>query len=939
MSRRPPRGFFEGGESPFGRLPTEPSFPTIRVSRRGVFWIIAVSVALLLLFLLKPFATLYTDYLWFRALGYGGVFGTRFTAQIWSFFIFAILFWLIGAANVLLALNSNTGRRLSSIGIRQRLLSAPSTFLALLAIFLLGLLFGRIASGQWQTILAFFNQKPFNVADPIWHKDVSFYVFSLPFYRFLWGWLLGVVILMVLVTFGVYASRAGFQNLQFPPKAVRHLSVLAAAFALLLAVHYRLDIYELLLSKRGFVYGVGYADVAARVPAYWIMTVLMVLIAIGLLVNTVGARLTPLPAALVLWLGAAFILLVIFPGFVQQFQVKPSELSRETPYIKNEIDFTRQAYGLADIADRPFTPTDSLTADAIARNPQTVQNARLWDPQLALPQTLENIQSLRQYYQFYPNEVAVDRYQLGGQYLQLLLAARELKPENLSPEVKNWVNLKLQYTHGYGVVAARANEATSQGYPVLTLKDIPPAGSPAVDQPGIYFGRHTSDYVLADSKQAEFDYQLETDKFTHWTGKTGVPLSSGLRSLAFAVRFGDINVLISPQLTAQTQVLFNRAVQDRVAALAPFLRFDQDPYVVVVDGHVYWILDGFTVTDHYPYSEMAPDLSGAFFNVNYARNSVKVVVDAYDGTTTLYQIDSKDAIANTYGAIFPGLFKPFSQMPAGLQAHIRYPRDLFNLQAERFTLFHMTDPRDFFTRLDLWNIAKENQQQAGGPLPMRPFYVVSRLPGEAREEFVTILPYTPNGKTNMIAYLAARSDPPQYGTLFDFRFPKDSLVVGPQQVESNIDQAPIIKSQFALLNAPGSQVIRGNLLVLPIESSLLYIEPIYLEATNVPIPQLKKVIAASGQNVVMEDTLEKALASLLGNATPTPSGPGTPPSGTVAQLIASAKAHYDQAQKDLRNGDFTGYAQEIQTVGQILQQLAALQPASPSASASPKASP
>jgi uncharacterized membrane protein (UPF0182 family) len=535
--------------------------------------------------------------------------------------------------------------------------------------------------------------------------------------------------------------------------------------------------------------------------------------------------------------------------------------------------------------------------------------------------------------------VAVDRYQLGGQYLQLLLAARELKPENLSPEVKNWVNLKLQYTHGYGVVAARANEATSQGYPVLTLKDIPPAGSPAVDQPGIYFGRHTSDYVLADSKQAEFDYQLETDKFTHWTGKTGVPLSSGLRSLAFAVRFGDINVLISPQLTAQTQVLFNRAVQDRVAALAPFLRFDQDPYVVVVDGHVYWILDGFTVTDHYPYSEMAPDLSGAFFNVNYARNSVKVVVDAYDGTTTLYQIDSKDAIANTYGAIFPGLFKPFSQMPAGLQAHIRYPRDLFNLQAERFTLFHMTDPRDFFTRLDLWNIAKENQQQAGGPLPMRPFYVVSRLPGEAREEFVTILPYTPNGKTNMIAYLAARSDPPQYGTLFDFRFPKDSLVVGPQQVESNIDQAPIIKSQFALLNAPGSQVIRGNLLVLPIESSLLYIEPIYLEATNVPIPQLKKVIAASGQNVVMEDTLEKALASLLGNATPTPSGPGTPPSGTVAQLIASAKAHYDQAQKDLRNGDFTGYAQEIQTVGQILQQLAALQPASPSASASPKASP
>ena len=937
MSRRPPRGFFEGGESPFGRLPTEPGFPTIRVSRRGVIWITILAVLLLLLFLLKPFATFYTDYLWFRALGFGGVFGTRFAAQIWSFFIFAIVFWVIGGANVVLALNANTGRRLSSIGIRQRPLTAPSTILALLVVFLLGLLFGRIASGEWQTILAFFNQKSFNLQDPIWHRDVSFYVFTLPFYRLLWGWLLGVVILVILMVAGIYASRSGFQSLQLPPRAVRHLSVLSAVFAALWAVHYQLDLYELLLSKRGFVYGVGYADLAARVPAYWIMTVLMVLITAGLLINAVGARATPLAAALVVWLGAAFILTVVFPGIVERFQVAPSQLSRETPYIKNEIDFTRQAYGLSDIADRPFTPKDTLTADAVARNPQTVQNARLWDPQLALPQTLENIQSLRTYYQFYQNEVAVDRYQLGGQYLQLLLAARELKPENLPPEVKNWVNLKLQYTHGYGVVAARANEATTQGYPVLTLKDIPPAGDPPVTQAGIYFGRHTTDYVLADSKQAEFDYPLETDKFTHWTGKTGVPLSSGLRSLAFAVRFGDINLLISPQLTASTQVLFNRAVQDRVAALAPFLRFDQDPYVVVVDGRIYWMLDGYTVTDHFPYSDMAPDVAGAFANVNYARNSVKVVVDAYDGTTTFYQIDPKDAIANTYGAIFPGLFKPFSQMPPGLQAHIRYPRDLFNLQAERFALFHMTDPRVFYTREDLWNIAKENLQQAGGPSPIRPFFVISRLPGEAKEEFVTILPYTPNGKTNMIAYLAARSDPPDYGTLFDFRFPKDSLVVGPQQVESNIDQAPVIKSQFALLNAAGSTVIRGNLLVLPIENSLLYIEPIYLEATNVPIPQLKKVIAATGQNVVMEDTLDKALASLLGQATPTtPSGPTTPPSGTVAQLIASAKTHYDQAQTDLTKGDFVGYAQEIKTVGDILKQLAALQPA---ASGSPKPSP
>jgi uncharacterized protein len=423
-----------------------------------------------------------------------------------------------------------------------------------------------------------------------------------------------------------------------------------------------------------------------------------------------------------------------------------------------------------------------------------------------------------------------------------------------------------------------------------------------------------------------------------------VPLSSALRSLAFAVRFGDINMLISPQLTSQTQVLFNRAVLDRVSTLAPFLQFDQDPYVVVVDGHIYWILDGFTTTDHYPYSEMPPDDGGPLTGVNYARNSVKAVVDAYTGNTTFYQIDTKDAIANTYASIFPGLFKPFSQMPAGLQAHIRYPRDLFNRQAERFTYFHMTDPTVFYLRSDLWNVAKENLAQGGAASPIRPFYVISRLPGEPKEEFLTILPYTPNGKTNMIAYLAARSDQPDYGTLFDFRFPKDSLVVGPQQVEANIDQAPLIKSQFALLNAAGSSVIRGNLLVLPIETSLLYIEPVYLEATNVAKPQLKKVIVATGQNVAMEDTLDKALASLLGTATPTtPSGPGTAPSGTVAQLIAQANQDYANAQAALTKGDFTTYAADIQALGKVLQQLAALQSAgssaAPSPSASPKASP
>ena len=706
-------------------------------------------------------------------------------------------------------------------------------------------------------------------------------------------------------------------------------------------MHYRLDLYELLLSKRGLVYGAGYTDVAARIPAYWIMVVLMALVAIGLLLNAGRGSLAPLALAVPLWLGAAFIVLVIFPGIIQRVAVAPSELARETPYIKNEIAFTRQAFGLANITDKPFSPQDTVTADAIARNPQTVQNARLWDPQLALPKTIQNIQSLRTYYDF--SEVAVDRYQLGGQYLQLLLAARELSPQNLPPSAQSWVNLKLQYTHGYGVVSVRANQATDQGLPVLTLKDIPPAGQPAVTQPAIYFGRHTTDYVLAHSKQAEFDYPGETDQYTHWTGTTGVPLSSGLRSVAFAIRFGDVNMLLSPQLTSDTQVLFQRQIQDRVAALAPFLSFDSDPYITVVDGHLYWIQDAYTVSDHYPYSQMSPDTQGPLVGVNYVRNSIKAVVNAYDGSTTFYQIDPSDPIANTYASIFPGLIKPFSQMPAGLQAHIRYPRDLFNTQAEMFTLYHVQDPTVFYTKEDLWMIASENQQQGQAAAALRPFYVIARLPGEPKEEFVTILPYTPNGKNNMIAYLAARSDAPNYGTLFDFRFPKDSLVVGPQQIESNIDQAPIIKSQFSLLNTPGSNVIRGNLLVLPIENSLLYIEPIYLQAENLQIPQLKKVIVATGQQVAMENTLDEALASLFGSAAPSttggPPGGGPAVSGTAAQLIAQANQHYTAALKDLQAGDFATYAKEIQTVGTLLQQLAALQPsASPGASATPSAS-
>lgn len=944
MSRRtPPRGFFDS-ESPFSRLPTEPSFPTVRISRRAVIWVVIVGLALLLIFVLKPLATLYTDWLWFQALGFGNVFGVRFRAQIITFVLFALIFWVIGAANVLVALGSGSGgRRLSSIGIRQRVLATPATVLSLLGVILIGLIFAGIAAGQWQTILAFLNQKPFGIKDPINNIDVGFYIFTLPFYRFLWGWFLGVVILMGLISLGLYAYRAGLQAFVLPVRAIRHLSVLAAAFAALLVVNYRLDLFELLLSRNGIVYGVGYTDAHARIPAYWIMLVLMSGITIALLVNANLGRLTPLPVALAAWLGAAFILLVIFPGLIQRIQVAPAELNQEMPYIQNEIAFTRQAYGLAGVNDTLFAPQDTVTADAIQRNPLTVENARLWDPQLALPKTLDQIQSLRTYYTF--SDVAVDRYHINNQYLQMLLAARELNTTKLPPSAQRWVSLKLQYTHGYGVVASRANQATDQGLPVLTLQNIPPTGVPEVTRPEIYFGRLTSDYVLAHSKQPEFDYSAETDKYTQWTGNTGVRLTSGLRSLAFALRFGDVNILLSDLLTPDTQVLFHRQIQERVATLAPFLQLDSDPYITVVDGHLYWIQDAYTVSDRYPYSQVAPDdpTFPEFSGQNYIRNSVKVIINAYDGSVGLYQVDPNDPIINTYASIFPGLIKPFSQMPAGLQAHIRYPRDMFGAQASLFQLYHVSPSSPdyatiFYTRSDFWNIGTETLQPGQPPVPIRPFYVIMRLPGEATDEFFTILPYTPNGKTNMIAYLAARSDPPNYGKLLDFHFPKNLLVVGPQQVDSNIDQTPTISEQFTLLNQQGSGIIRGNLLVLPIENSLLYIEPIYLQSSgSVQIPQLKKVIVATGQRVAMEDTLDKALNTLLGTSTttPSPSPSGPAPSGTVAQLIAQANADYVKAQADLRAGDLAAYQRDVDDMGRILQQLKGL---APSASASPSPS-
>lgn len=922
-------GFFE--EEPIFPRQPPPSFPTFRITGRIRLFIGLAIAVLFFLLLLQPLVGTYTDWLWFDRLGYGGVFRTGLQAQVISFAVFAFIFFVFGAANALPVLGFRTRRRiLTYMGIRQRVLRTPMAAGTLAGVAVIALLFGRIGASQWLTTLRFLNQASFGRTDPVWNRDLSFYVFSLPFFRFVWGWLLGMLIVVTAGVLVLYLSRTNFQTLTLSRIALGHLSILGALFFLLLAFHFWLDLAEIVLGKRGAVWGAGFTDLTARVPGYWVMVVLMLATAALLLYNLFLREQWPLAAAGAAWIGGVILVTALVPAAVQRFVVAPSELARERPYLERDIASTREAYGLDKMQEVPFTVDQHVTPQLVAEHRQTIDSARLWDPRY-LPATLTQIQGLKQFYEF--NNVAVDRYVLNGQNRQLELSARELNPKKGIEA--NWVNLRLKFTHGYGAVASPVNVAEG-GLPQLILRDFPPTGDLPVDRPAIYFGRNVSDYVIVDSREPEFDYPAgDQNIFTRWEGHSGVALTGPMRRLAFAMRMGDVNILVSDRITSESQILFRRQVLDRVAAIAPFLTIDMDPYLVIADGRFYWILDAYTRSNAYPYSARteSPDRISGF---NYIRNSVKVVVDAYEGTTTLYRIDPSDPIAATYSKIFPGLLKPIERMPASLRPHLRYPQDLFRIQAAAFSLYHMRDPQVFYSKEDLWGIANEHvtpQTRA----PIDPYYVIMRLPDQPKEEFLLMLPFTPTNKQNMIAYMAARSDEENYGKLITFRYSKDQLIFGPEQIESSIRVDSVIQPQIALLDTGGSHVILGNLLVLPVGRALLFVEPLYTKSEATNFPQLKKVIVADGTRVVMQDTLDKALEVLVGGSTRP--GPGTtpgPPTGTpptAAALIQEANRHYAQAQAALRQSDLATYQSEMNEVGRILQQLQSQ--LTPSASPSP----
>jgi hypothetical protein len=788
---------------------------------------------------------------------------------------------------------------------------------------LLSFIFGLIAQGNWEVVLRFFNGQPFGITDPVFHNEVGFYVFSLPFWHFIRGWLLGALIVTLLGSAATYLVSYRERGLRFDGArpVLYHVGGLFIAILGLFAWGYRLGIWELVFSGRGVVFGASYADIHAKLPAQWILLA-VVLILIGVVLASLLRRKRRWPLyGIGAWILAAIVVGAIIPAAVQRFQVEPNELAKERPYIEYNIQFTREAFALDRVEEEPFPAQKSPTLQDIVENEATISNVRLWDHR-PLKDTYNHIQSIRLYYDFH--DVDSDRYTIDGEYRQVMLSARELSAEKLAGQAQTWVNRRLQFTHGYGAVLSPVNEISAEGLPVLLVKDIPPAGDFNIEQPQIYFGEKTNDYVIVNTKTQEFDYPMgEENIYGYYQGEGGVSIASFIRRLVYAWQFGDFNILISGELTPESKVLYYRNIQERVNHIAPFLELDGDPYLVVVDGRLFWIQDAYTTTDRYPYSE---PLEGG---LNYIRNSVKVVIDAYNGSMAFYITDPEDALIQTYQSIFPDLFVPAEQMPQSLRVHWRYPEDMFNIQASVYQRYHMRDPRVFYNKEDVWAVPKEFY--AGREQLMEPYYVIMRLPDAEQEEFLLMLPFTPVNKNNTIGWLAARCDGKNYGKLLAYHFPKERLVYGPSQIENRIQQDTTITEQLALWDRGGSDVIRGNLLVIPLGKSNLYVEPVFLQAQGGGLPELKRVIVAAGDRVAMELTLESSIAAIFGTEVPptepeppVPEEPDEPVPADIAALIEEAQQHYDRAQQYLNAGNWTGYGEELDALKAVLDQLAEL---------------
>ncbi|HBQ86048.1 MAG TPA: UPF0182 family protein [Syntrophomonas sp.] len=899
---------------------------------------IKIILILVAIGVISTLAKLYSDWLWFQAVDFSSAFTTIIMNKAG---LYAVLFIF---AFVLLYINLSIARKGTGIGERppetddgreiiylnpeksplRKFMSSRSAHLIMLVVSILGaLMVSSVSADNWIIIQQYLHRVPFGTTDPVFHKDIGFYVFNLSFYKFVYGTLMMALVLTTVLTGVVYLLDASFdlifadwQKFTFGKS---HIAVLIALIIALKAWGYKLASYGILVSNGGLIYGASYTDVHARLLAYRILMVVALLVALVVILNIFVKRLRWVAYSIGAWLVLSIALTGIYPVIIQKVVVQPNEFNREKTYIQRSIKATREAYMLDKADNRQFNIAYNLTMSDL-QNQTTIENTRLWDWQ-PLTDTYRSLQELRPYYVF--NDLDIDRYIIDGKYRQVMLSARELERNNLPDRAKTWINQRLMYTHGYGVAMSPVNEIAQEGFPTMFIKDIPPQFSTdlTLKRPEIYFGESTNDYVIVNTKQKEFDYPMGTQNmYTNYKGQNGVKVNSFGRRLLMAWVLKDYKIILSSDITNSSQILYNRNIVERISKIAPYLEYDQDPYIVIgKDGKLYWMLDAYTYTNKYPYSEPFDNQGN-----NYIRNSVKVVCDAYSGQMDFYVADPTDPIIKSYARIFPKVYQPLSAMPEALKAHVRYPVDIFTIQANLYRTFHMTDPYVFYNKEDNWVIPSEIVE--GKETKVDPYYIIMRLPGETKAEYILMLPYTPNSRPNMIAWMCVRMDGDEYGKMLVYNFPKQATVYGPMQIEARISQDTEISRQLTLWDQKGSQTYRGNLIVIPIDNSILYIEPLYLQAQSSKMPELKRVIAAYGNEVVMEPSLDEALIKLFGESPPKTPGTTTTQENEVAgndikQLAQQARDYYDSANELLRQGDWAGYGNNINKLNEVIKRM------------------
>jgi uncharacterized membrane protein (UPF0182 family) len=820
-----------------------------------------VLVGLVFLFLfLWWLVIVYTDWLWFGKVGYRGVYGKILFTRVWLFaggvLVSAGVLWL----NLHLAQRYSRGQSVLNLQPdTQRLLWAMAWGGVALTVLITSPVFGAMAANRWDFFLLFFNRLPFGMTDPQFGLDATFYIVSLRMLNFIQGWFLGLIITLIvssLVMYFIVFSLRGV-SLVISPRMLRHIAMMGFTLMVIIAVGHVLAVYGLTLSGSGVVHGATYTDVNARIPALWFLTGIALVAAVGFGVSYRVTGLRLMLGGFSLWVALSLLGGLLYPTLFQRLQVAPDEFTREEPFIQRNLDATRFAYQLDRVEVIPYPASGELDAAAIRSSRPTLDNIRLWDLQPLLA-AYNQLQFMELYYNFL--NMDSDRYRVDGRLRQVLVAARELDSERLPDDARNWVNQRLQYTHGYGVVMSPATGFTpGEGRPEFFIQDIPIRGRLEIGRPELYYGENPINFAIVNSSLREVD---PTPDFDQYTGDGGIALGSFVRKAAYAWRFGDINILLSDQVVPESRIQYRRHVRERVAAIAPFLKLDRDPYPVLDDaGKLWWIQDAYTVTDRYPYSTPLEDAE-----FNYIRNSVKVVVDAYNGGVYFYVVDPDDPLLQMYRRAFPRLFQDIDRMPPELLDHIRYPISLFSAQARMYLRYHVTDPQVFFNQAQQWAIPLETRFGKQG-VQVTPSYLVTQLPGAASEEFVLLLPLTPAGdKRNLVGWLAARNDWPNYGRLVSFQLPDDRQIDGPSQVEARIENDQQVSQQFTLWDGSGSEIIRGQLLVLPIADTIIYVEPLYLQSSGLTFPELKKVILADGNNLVMADTIDEGLAALVGDS-------------------------------------------------------------------------